>query len=358
MTESPLKVLVVDDSAINRRSISQMLSGMPHLQVVGKAANGEEALRLVRITEPDVITLDLEMPKMDGFTFLRILMAKHPLPVLVISSYSQQENVFKALDLGALDFVAKPDLLLPGDHSIRDELLLKLSMVRGIHQLRSPNAQRLGSVPPSIRPAPMPHAPSKIVCIGASTGGPSALMEIIGSLPATTELAVLVVQHMPEKFTRTFAERLDRRSAIPVREAEHDDVVRAGEVLVCPGMRCMEIERMGERYRVRVVPPALKDRYYPSADRLLSSAATTCPTKTIGVILTGMADDGAAGAVALKKAGGYVIAESEETAVVYGMPRAAAERGGVHEQLPLGEICGALLQLEKTSWDKRPPLPK
>src|SRR5690606_5714648 len=156
-------------------------------------------------------------------------------------------------------------------------------------------------------------------------------MEIIGSLPATTELAVLVVQHMPEKFTRTFAERLDRRSAIPVREAEHDDVVRAGEVLVCPGMRCMEIERMGERYRVRVVPPALKERYYPSADRLLSSAATTCPTETIGVIMTGMADDGAAGAVALKKAGGYVIAESEETAVVYGMPRAAAERGGVHE---------------------------
>lgn len=354
--ESPLKVLVVDDSAVNRRSISQMLLGMPHLQVVGKAANGEEALRLVRITEPDVITLDLEMPKMDGFTFLRILMAKHPLPVLVISSYSQQENVFKALDLGALDFVAKPDLLLPGDHSIRDELLSKLSMVRGIHQLRSPNAQRLGSVPPSIRPTPVPHAPSKIVCIGASTGGPSALMEIIGSLPATTELAVLVVQHMPEKFTRTFAERLDRRSAIPVREAEHDDVVRAGEVLVCPGMRCMEVERMGERYRVRVVPPALKDRYYPSVDRLLSSAAIACPNKAIGVILTGMADDGAAGALALKQAGGYVIAESEETAVVYGMPRAAAERGGVHEQLPLGEICSALLNLEKANWDKRTPM--
>ena len=355
MTETnPLKVLVVDDSAVNRRSISQMLLGMPHLQVVGKAANGEEALRLVRITEPDVITLDLEMPKMDGFTFLRILMAKHPLPVLVISSYSQQENVFKALELGALDFVAKPDLLMPGDHSIRDELLSKLSMVRGIHHLRSPNATRLGSVPPSIRPAPISRAPSKIVCIGASTGGPTALMEIIGSLPATTELAVLVVQHMPEKFTRTFAERLDRRSKIPVREAEHDDIVRAGEVLVCPGMRCMEIERMGDRFRVRVVPPALKDRYYPSADRLLGSAAVACPSRSIGVILTGMADDGAAGAVALKKAGGFVIAESEETAVVYGMPRAAAERGGVHQQLPLNEITNALLHLEKASIEHFP----
>ncbi len=351
---TPLKVLVVDDSAVNRRSISQMLQGMPHLQVVGKAANGEEALRLVRLTEPDVITLDLEMPKMDGFTFLRILMAKHPLPVLVISSYSQQENVFKALDLGALDFVAKPDLLMPGDHSIRDELLSKLSMVRGIHHLRSPAAAKAASVPPSIRPTPISRPPSKIVCIGASTGGPSALMEIISTLPPTTEMAVLVVQHMPEKFTRTFAERLDRRSKIPVREAEHDDVVRAGEVLVCPGMRCMELDKVGERFRVRVVPPSLKDRYYPSADRLLSSAASADPTRCIGVILTGMADDGAAGAVALKQAGGYVIAESEETAVVYGMPRAAAERGGTHEQLPLPEITGALMTLERTTLENWP----
>jgi len=359
MTEmGPLKVLVVDDSAVNRRSISQMLSGIPHLQVVGKAANGEEALRLVRITEPDVITLDLEMPKMDGFTFLRILMAKTPLPVLVISSYSQQENVFKALDLGALDFVAKPDLLMPGDHSIRDELLSKLAMVRGIHHLRSPNAQRLGSVPATIRPAPMTRTPSKVVCIGASTGGPSALMEIISALPATTEMAILVVQHMPEKFTRTFAERLDRRSNIAVREAEHDDLVRAGEVLVCPGMRCMEVEKMGDRLRVRVVPPALKDRYYPSADRLLKSAAQACPSKAIGVILTGMADDGAQGAVALKEAGGYVIAESEETAVVYGMPRAAAERGGTHEQLPLYSIATTLLNLEKSGFEKRLPVPR
>ena len=139
-----------------------------------------------------------------------------------------------------------------------------------------------------------------------------------------------------------------------MREAEHDDIVRAGEVLVCPGMRCMEIERTKDRFRVRVVPPALKDRYYPSADRLLTSASIACPTKAIGVILTGMADDGAAGAVALKQAGGYVIAESEETAVVYGMPRAAAERGGTHQQLPLHEISSALLGLEKVDLDSWP----
>lgn len=351
--DRPLRVLVVDDSAVNRRSISQMLAEVPHLQVVGKAANGEEALRLVRVSEPDVITLDLEMPKMDGFTFLRILMAKSPLPVLVISSYSQQENVFKALELGALDFVAKPDLLMPGDHSIRDELLSKLTMVRGIHHLRTPDT-RIRSRPPTLRPASQSQPPSKLVVMGASTGGPSALMEIIGQLPEHTDLAVLIAQHMPEKFTRTFAERLDRRSKVPVREAEHDEEIKAGEVLVCPGMRCLEVQRVDETLRTRVMPPSHKDRYHPSADRLLMSAARVCPLISIGVILTGMADDGAAGAEALKKAGGYVIAESEETAVVYGMPRAVVERGASHEQLPLHRIADTLRALEHVHFSRHP----
>lgn len=344
-----LRILVVDDSAVNRRSISQMLAELPNQKVVGKAANGEEALRLVRVTEPDVITLDLEMPKMDGFTFLRILMAKVPLPVLVISSYSQQENVFKALELGALDFVAKPDLLMPGDHSIRDELLSKLAMVRGIHQLKKPNPAFARSAPPSLRPPAQSKTPSKVVVIGASTGGPSALMEVISGLPENTELAILIAQHMPEKFTRTFAERLDRRSKIPVREAEHDEVIRAGEVLVCPGMRCLEIVRSGDRLRTRVVPPGMKDRYYPSADRLFKSAAEACPSKAIGVILTGMADDGTEGALALRAAGGYIIAESEESAVVYGMPRAAAEAGATDQELPLTEIADRLITLESAA---------
>src|SRR5690606_13810270 len=146
--------------------------------------------------------------------------------------------------------------------------------------------------------------------IGASTGGPSALMEVISGLPETTELAVLIAQHMPEKFTRTFAERLDRRSKIRVREAEHDEIIRAGEVLLCPGMRCLEIVQARDHLRTRVVPPSMKDRYYPSADRLFTSAARVCPTRSIGVILTGMADDGTAGALELRKAGGHVICES------------------------------------------------
>lgn len=350
-----LRILVVDDSAVNRRSISQMLADIPNQRVVGKAANGEEALRLVRVTEPDVITLDLEMPRMDGFTFLRILMAKYPLPVLVISSYSQQENVFKALELGALDFVTKPDLLMPGDHSIRDELLAKLAMVRGIHQLRSPNPAFAHSNPPTLRPPAAERAPSRVVVVGASTGGPSALMEVISELPEDTELAILIAQHMPEKFTRTFAERLDRRSKIRVREAEHDEIIRAGEVLLCPGMRCLEIVKGKNHLKTRVVPPGMKDRYYPSADRLFSSAAKVCPERAIGVILTGMADDGTAGALELRAAGGHIICESEETAVVYGMPRSAIEAGAAHQQLPLSEIADALLSLEAKTRTTLPP---
>lgn len=342
-----LKVLVVDDSALNRRSISDMLNGVSGVRIVGKAANGEEALRLVHVTDPDVITLDLEMPRMDGFTFLRILMSKRPLPVIVISSYSQKENVFKALDLGAVDFVAKPDLLVPGDGSIREELVRKVSMVRGLHHLKGPRTLDVRSSPPALPPVDASRRmPSRLVVIAASTGGPGALMEVLGSFPASTNLAFLVAQHMPEKFTRTFAERLDRRSRLRVREAEHDEPVRAGEVLVCPGMRCMEVSRRGDDLRVRVVPSSPSDRYVPSADRLFSSAALALGPKVIGVVLTGMADDGAKGSLSVREKGGHVIAESDETAVVYGMPRAAVECGAAHRQLPLQDIASALLAMD------------
>lgn len=344
-----LKVLVVDDSAVNRRSISDMLTEVPEVRVVGKAANGEEALRLVHVTDPDVITLDLEMPRMDGFTFLRILMAKRPLPVIVISSYSQKENVFKALEFGALDFVAKPDLLVPGDVSIQKELVAKIVMVRGLHKLKRPDPRFLRTSPPSLFPPAHGPKPSRVVVIGASTGGPGALMEVIGGMPEATDMAILVAQHMPEKFTRTFAERLDRRSRMRVREAEHDDPVEPGTVLVCPGLHCMELVRNSQGLRVRVVPPAASDRYYPSADRLFRSAATSVGSDTVAVVLTGMADDGARGALAVREAGGHVIAESDETAVVYGMPRAAVEMGAAHRSLPLHEIAPALIALENAA---------
>jgi len=342
-----MKVLVVDDSAVNRRSISEMLSGVPGVRVVGKAANGEEALRLVHITEPDVVTLDLEMPRMDGFTFLRILMSKRPMPVLVISSYSQKENVFKALELGAVDFVAKPDLLVPGDSSIRDELVAKISMMRGLHHLKGPTTTTVRSRPPTLAPPDRPgRKPNRLVVIAASTGGPSALMEVIGGMPEIVNFSVLIAQHMPEKFTRTFAERMDRRSRLRVREAEHDEPIRAGEVLICPGMRCMEVAAVNDELRVRVGHPLATDRYVPSADRLFVSAARAYGSKVIGVVLTGMADDGAKGSLAVRERGGHVIAESDETAVVFGMPRAVIELGAASQILPLGEISDALLVLD------------
>jgi len=340
----PLRVLIVDDSVFNRRSITEILSTSPDVEVVGKAADGEEALRLVSMLRPDVITLDLEMPRMDGFTLLRILMTKMPTPVIVVSSYSQKENVFKALELGALDFVAKPDRYADPDlAAIRDELLRKVTLARSV-RLAPFAARRLPDLPlqpstPETRPASIMIAPRQVVAIASSTGGPSALMEIFSRLPENSKFAVVIAQHMPDKFTRTFAERLDRRSALRVAEAQDMDPLGEGMGYVCPGKQCMELEMPPKGpLRVRVRPPDEGDRYVPSADRLLTSVAYAVGKRAIGVILTGMGDDGVQGARAILDAGGIVIAESELTAVVYGMPGSAVRAGATTMTLPLPEI--------------------
>ncbi len=344
--DAPLRVLVVDDSAYNRKSIGEILGQSPQVQVVGKAADGEEALRLVTTLRPDVITLDLEMPRMDGFTFLRILMSKMPTPVVVVSSYNQKENVSKALELGALDFVAKPDRYADAElGGIRDELLQKVLLARS---LRSPSflaaRQAMESisgtqVEPARKEGPV-LAPRYVVAIASSTGGPTALMEIFARLPRRSPSALLIAQHMPDKFTRTFAERLDRRSLLKVSEAQELDAVGQGMGFVCPGRRCMHLEVVPgtSDLRLRVRQPDESDRYVPSADRLFNSVARTVGSRGIGVILTGMGDDGMHGAKAILRAGGTVIAESEETAVVYGMPGAAVRAGAVTRSLPLPQI--------------------
>jgi len=340
----PLRVLIVDDSVFNRRSITEILSTSSDVEVVGKAADGEEALRLVSMLRPDVITLDLEMPRMDGFTLLRILMTKMPTPVIVVSSYSQKENVFKALELGALDFVAKPDRYADPDlAAIRDELLRKVTLARTV-RLAPFAARRLPDLPlqpstPEARPASIMIAPRQVVAIASSTGGPSALMEIFSRLPENSKFAVVIAQHMPDKFTRTFAERLDRRSALRVAEAQDMDPLGEGMGYVCPGKQCMELEMPPKGpLRMRVRPPDERDRYVPSADRLLTSVAYAVGKRAIGVILTGMGDDGVQGARAILDAGGIVIAESELTAVVYGMPGSAVRAGATTMTLPLPEI--------------------
>jgi two-component system chemotaxis response regulator CheB len=357
-TASPLRVLVVDDSAYNRKNIAEILtSGSEEIEIIGKAGDGDEALRLAASLKPDVITLDLEMPRMDGFTFLRILMSRQPTPVVVISSYANKENVFKALELGAIDFVAKPDRQFAPDGPIRREILNKVLLVRHLRPLGGLGAARFNAPAQvmqraadqmSARPGGVPRY---LVGIGSSTGGPSALLELFSRIPERFPGAILIAQHMPDKFTKTFAERLDKKGAIRTVEAQDGDIVSARRAYVCPGKMCMEVTggfTAGGGYselRLRIATPNANDRYVPSADRLLRSVAQVGGSRSIGIVLTGMGDDGCVGARAIKTAGGAVIAESEETAVVFGMPGAVVRAGIVEAGTPLPAIGDYLAAL-------------
>jgi two-component system chemotaxis response regulator CheB len=354
----PIRLLVVDDSAYNRRSIAQAFVDHPEVEIVGKAADGEEALKLVTALKPDAITLDLEMPRMDGFTFLRILMARAPTPVVVVSSYSQRENVFKALEFGALDFVPKPDRPDADTSDLQREILQKVLLVRSLRPSFVPTSLVRRSTSGQFSPEGQPirwseeaptrdrayRFPSLVIAIASSTGGPSALMHIFGHLPTTTTAAFVVAQHMPDKFTRTFAERLDRRGPVRTVEASDWDPVSAGAGFVCPGRKCMEVTRRGDQLHMRVVPADPGDRYVPSADRLFKSVAVL-GKRAVAVVLTGMGDDGVEGARAIRDAGGLVIAESHETAAVNGMPGAAVRAGVTNEVLPLPQISEYLANL-------------
>lgn len=361
MTKPPIRLLVVDDSAYNRRNIADVFASYPEVEVVGKAADGEEALRLATLLKPDVITLDLEMPRMDGFTFLRILMSRQATPVIVVSSYSQKENVFKALELGALDFVAKPTAQISPDATdVRDQILEKVLLVRQLRTNFSPaapisrrqlsghfNGDGRQSFPDStaMRAASAYIAPKHVIAIASSTGGPSALLEIFSKIPLTSTAGLVVAQHMPDKFTRTFAERLDKRGAVRTSEAVDGDRLGKLTGFVCPGRHCMEVHQNGVELKITVGAPKGDDRYVPSADRLLKSVAAAAGARAVGVILTGMGDDGVEGARAIRDAGGLVIAESQETAVVYGMPGAAVRAGIPQKVLGLPQIAELLATL-------------
>lgn len=342
-----LRILVVDDSAYNRRTISELLLSAPGIVVVGKASDGDEALRMAAELKPDLITLDLEMPRMDGFTFLRLLMARQPTPVIVVSGYSAKENVFRALELGALDFVAKPTRSVTADlSSIRDGLLEKVALVRHLsptglrHQAPIPLPPQEGSLKPQ-----RTGRPSRIVLVGSSTGGPTALVELFRQLPSDTNASILVAQHMPPRFTRTFAERLDRLGGLRVQEASGVHALRPGTAWVCPGGKCMEIGADGQ---LTVVDGDPEDRYVPSVDRLFLSAARKLGDRAVAVVLTGMGDDGARGVQALGESGALIFAESAESAVIFGMPSAAIRTGHVAEVLPikaLGARLGKLISV-------------
>jgi two-component system, chemotaxis family, protein-glutamate methylesterase/glutaminase len=355
-----LRVMVVDDSAFNRRTIGDLLGNIEGVEVVGKAADGDEALKLAASLLPDLITLDLEMPRMDGFTFLRLLMARQPTPVIVVSGNSARENVFRALELGALDFIAKPTRTIASDLSvIEQDLVAKVAMVRQLTPAgkdvkrriaRGTSAQSIFAGAAEKMQAPAPTAEkdtalSRLIVIGASTGGPSALVEVFSQFRAGATAAVVVAQHMPERFTRTFAERLNKLGGLKVAEARDFEPLHPGRAVLCPGGKCLEVVTFGNGFAASVVDPAPSDRFIPSADRLFRSAAEAAGDKVVGVVLTGMGDDGARGVVAIKARGGTVIAESAETAVIYGMPGAAMRTGEVDKSLPLPALAAHLAEL-------------
>jgi len=343
MSRRQLRVLVVDDSALNRNEMVISVQNAGDAEVVGMAADGSEALRMATELHPDVITLDLEMPKMDGFSFLRVIQSVWACPVIVISGSNTDRSVFRALELGAVDFVSKPQTSMERRNLLGGVLREKLDMVRalspGVWTRPPPVDYARHNTPPAIARKLTGLTPRHFIALAASTGGPTALTTILSRLHADATCAVLVAQHMPDTFTRTFAERLDRHSALGISEARASQVVVGASALVCPGRRCLEVQTDGKQFIAEVRFPTTNDRYVPSADRLFTSLANHSGKNTIGVILTGMGDDGVEGARAIVAAGGTVIAESAETAVVYGMPQAAVRAGVVRRSLPLGDIA-------------------
>lgn len=335
-----IRVLVVDDSAFMRHTIVRHLSDAPGIDVVGAANDGVEALALVRSLAPDVVTLDVEMPRMDGLETLRQLMVERPLPVVMVSSLTQEgaETTIRALELGAVDFVPKPSGSVSLDfYRVKDSLVAAIIRASMSHVRPAPAA-----VAPA-RPVVVPAGRSgsaPIVVIGASTGGPRALHHLIPALPADFPSPVLIVQHMPPGFTRSLAQRLDDLSPLTVREADTGDSLHAGLVLVAPGGKHMVL-RNRRRVGLSDAPPEHGVR--PAIDVTLRSVVENVGANAVGVILTGMGQDGAQGVALLHQAGGATIAEDESTCVVYGMPRAAAA-AGARVIAPLPEIADAIVR--------------
>ncbi len=353
-----IRVLVIDDSAFSRRTITRMLESSPLVQVVGSARDGEEALRKAFELTPDLITLDLEMPRMDGFTFLRLLMAKMPVPIMVISSRSGESDVFKALDLGAVDFIAKPSVRANLElNNIQAELIRKVHAIRDLRIDRV--KARISAAPPVVTdaveptPAEVPREASSVIAIGSSTGGPAAIMQVLAAFSEPPPAPILIAQHMPEGFTEGFAERLDRLSTFDVRHAEGGEVPIPGTVLLAPGGKNLELESCDGEIRTLLTDSEPGEKYVPSVDRLFSSAAEHYGAKLLGVVLTGMGDDGRRGSLAIKNGGGRVIAESEETAVIFGMPAQAIRAGAVDEVVPLHAVPAAIQSVVASDEAKR-----
>jgi len=339
-----IRVLVVDDSALMRKLIPQILSRDLGIEVVGTAMDGTFVQKKIEELKPDVITLDLKMPHMDGIETLQEIMRVHPLPVIVVSAHSQQgaNAALKALSLGALDFVAKPAVARSGNlNAIARELVEKIRIAANVDPKRARREVRVQQKPRKAATKENTR-PTRVVAIGISTGGPNALHHLFSELPPDFPATILVVQHMPEGFTEMFARRLDESSSIQVKEAKPGDLLLAGRALICPGNRHMKVRRMPLGAIVALEDSEPVNGHRPSVDVLFRSVAHHFPGNAIGVLMTGMGEDGAEGMGAIKAAGGFTVAQSEETCVVAGMPKAAIDRGYVDKVAPLETMARLL----------------
>jgi two-component system chemotaxis response regulator CheB len=339
----PYRVVVVDDSPLYRVRFAKMLGRSPDVVVSGLAADGEEAVRLIANDRPDVVLLDLSMPRMDGFAVLRWLAANAPVPVVVCSSQDDRASVFRALELGAVDFVPKPGSAREAGREL-EALVLERVLAAATARLepRAAGAATAVTLPARERPA-------EVIAIGASTGGPAALQTLARSLPREMKAPIVVAQHMPCGFTRLFAERLGRHSHYAAEEARDGARLARATIHVAPGGLQTRIVEGRDGPRLSVTPRAAGDAHAPSADALFASAAEVFGEAAVAVVLTGMGDDGSAGAAAVKARGGVVLAESSDTALIYGMPRAALATGRVDAELPLSALPAAFLALTRDS---------
>ncbi|MEN6622197.1 MAG: chemotaxis response regulator protein-glutamate methylesterase [Smithella sp.] len=346
-----IKVLVVDDSAVVRQTLINIINSDPEMEVIAAAANPFVAAEKMRDEIPDVITLDVEMPRMDGITFLQKIMSQHPIPVVICSSLAEDHSgtAIKALEYGAVEIIQKPKI---GTKQFLEESTVRICdsikaaaqvSVRPLHKSRSVEPKLTAD---AIMPKPTNNAmvktTEKVVVVGASTGGTEAIRVFLESLPPDAP-GIVIVQHMPEHFTKSFAQRLDSLCKISVKEARDNDTVMTGRALIAPGNYHTLLKRSGARYYVEVKEGPLVSRHRPSVDVLFRSTARYAGPNAVGVIMTGMGDDGARGMLEMKEAGAYTIGQDEATCVVYGMPQEAFKRGAVDKVLPLEGIADKVL---------------
>jgi two-component system chemotaxis response regulator CheB len=341
-----IKVLIIDDSAVVRQALQSVLELDPHIEVIGTANDPFAAAQRLKEQMPDVITLDVEMPRMDGLTFLQKIMNQHPIPVVMCSSLVEtgSKTLLKALEYGAVEIIQKPKL---GTRKFLEESQVRIcDVIKAAAQARPRRIMPPRKIEPKLtadamlakpRSKAMIHTTEKIIAVGASTGGTEALRIFLEQFPMDAP-GIMVVQHMPENFTTGFAQRLDSLCQMTVKEAQNNDTVVRGRVLIAPGNRHMLLKRSGARYYVEIKDGPLVSRHRPSVDVLFRSAASYAGKNVVGVILTGMGDDGAKGMKEMKDAGAINIAQNEETCVVFGMPNEAIKAGAVDHVLPLESI--------------------